>query len=102
WAFNNAMENVQRNGVEMTIGIGDASLLTDRHDTFDLIIANINRNILLNDMSAYVAALHHSGTLLLSGFYESDIPTLQQHAESLGLHLHQTKTRQGWAAVLLK
>ena len=102
WAFNNAMENVQRNGVEMTIGIGDASLLADRHDTFDLIIANINRNILLNDMAAYVAALHHGGTLLLSGFYESDIPTLQQHAESLGLHLRQTKTRQGWAAVLLK
>ena len=102
WAYNNAMENVQRNDVEMTIRIGDATLLADRHDRFDLIIANINRNILLNDMTAYAAVLNHGGTLLLSGFYESDIPTLQQHAESLGLHLRQTKSRQSWAALRLE
>ena len=99
WAYNNAMENVQRNGVEMAIRIGDASLLAERKDKFDLIIANINRNILLNDMAAYATVLNPGGTLLLSGFYESDIPALQQHAESLGLHLHQTKSRQSWAAI---
>ena len=95
------MENVQRNGVDMTIRIGDASLLEGRQDKFDLIIANINRNILLNDMAAYVSVLNAGGTLLLSGFYESDIPALQQHAESLGLHLSQTKSRQSWAAIRL-
>ena len=102
WAYNNAVENVQRNAVEMTIRIGDASLLVNRSDKFDLIIANINRNILLNDMAAYVSVLKAGGTLLLSGFYESDIPALQQHAESLGLHLCQTKSRQSWAALRLK
>ncbi len=102
WAYNNAVENVQRNAVEMTIRIGDASLLVNRSDKFDLIIANINRNILLNDMAAYASVLKADGTLLLSGFYESDIPTLQQHAESLGLHLCQTKSRQSWAALRLK
>ena len=102
WAYNNAMENVQRNEVDMTIRIGDASLLADQQDKFDLIIANINRNILLNDMAAYASVLNLGGTLLLSGFYESDIPVLQQHAESLGLHLQQTKTRQSWAALRLK
>ena len=102
WAYNNAMENVQRNGVEMTIRIGDASLLAERKDRFDLIIANINRNILLNDMAAYATVLNSGGTLLLSGFYESDIPTLQKHAESLGLHLRQTKSRQSWAALRLE
>ena len=102
WAYNNAVENVQRNVVEMTIRIGDASLLVNRSDKFDLIIANINRNILLNDMAAYVSVLKAGGTLLLSGFYESDIPALQQHAESLGLHLCQTKSRQSWAALRLK
>lgn len=102
WAYNNAVENVQRNAVEMTIRIGDASLLVNRSDKFDLIIANINRNILLNDMAAYASILKADGTLLLSGFYESDIPTLQQHAESLGLHLCQTKSRQSWAALRLK
>ena len=101
WAYNNAIENVQRNGVEMTIRIGDASLLDKREDKFDLVIANINRNILLNDMAAYAAVLNPGGTLLLSGFYESDIPALQQHAASLGLQLQQTKSRQSWAALRL-
>ena len=101
WAYNNAIENVQRNGVEMTIRIGDASLLDKREDKFDLVIANINRNILLNDMAAYAAVLNPGGTLLLSGFYESDIPALQQHAATLGLQLQQTKSRQSWAALRL-
>ena len=101
WAYNNAMENVQHNNVEMTIRIGDASLLADRYDRFDLVIANINRNILLNDMAAYAAVLNPGGTLLLSGFYESDIPALQQHASTLGLQLQQTKSRQSWAALRL-
>ena len=101
WAYNNAIENVQRNGVEMTIRIGDASLLDKREDKFDLVIANINRNILLNDMAAYAAVLNPGGTLLLSGFYESDIPALQQHATPLGLQLQQTKSRQSWAALRL-
>ena len=101
WAYNNAIENVQRNGVEMTIRIGDASLLDKREDKFDLVIANINRNILLNDMATYAAVLNPGGTLLLSGFYESDIPALQQHATPLGLQLQQTKSRQSWAALRL-
>ena len=101
WAYNNAIENVQRNGVEMTIRIGDASLLAESPGMYDLIIANINRNILLHDMPAYAAVLNPGGTLLLSGFYENDIPALRLHAESLGMHLQQTKSRQSWAALLL-
>ena len=99
WAFNNALENVQRNAVAMTIRIGDASLLNNREYKFHLIIANINRNILLHDMAAYASVLNPGGTLLLSGFYESDIPALQSHAAILGLQLQQTKTRQSWAAL---
>ena len=99
WAYNNALENAQRNGVEITVRIGDATLLGDRR--FDLIIANINRNILLADMAAYARVLQPGGTLLLSGFYESDVPVLQQHAESLGLRLDQQKVRQSWTALRL-
>lgn len=99
WAYNNAIENAQRNGVELNVRIGDASLLIDQQ--FDLIIANINRNILLNDMAAYAKVLAQGGTLLLSGFYESDVPVLQQHAEALGLQLQQQKVRQSWAALRL-
>lgn len=97
WAYNNAMENAERNNAQLTIRIGDASLLGDTQ--FDLIIANINRNILLNDMAAYVGVLNPGGTLLLSGFYESDVPALQAHALSLGLQLQETKVRQTWAAL---
>lgn len=101
WAYTNALENAQRNNVELDIHIGDASLLTaNKH--FDLIIANINRNILLNDMAAYAAVLNPGGTLLLSGFYESDVPVLQQKAESLGLTLKQQKSRQTWTALRLE
>ena len=99
WAYNNALENAQRNGVELNVRIGDAPLLGERQ--FDLIIANINRNILLNDMAAYVQVLEKGGTLLLSGFYESDVPVLQHHAESLGLRLEQQKVRQSWTALRL-
>lgn len=99
WAYNNALENAQRNGVDLNVRIGDASLLGNQH--FDLIIANINRNILLADMAAYVSVLQPGGTLLLSGFYESDVPVLQQHAESLGLRLDQQKVRQSWTALRL-
>lgn len=99
WAYNNALENAQRNGVEITVRIGDATLLGDRR--FDLIIANINRNILLADMAAYASVLQPGGTLLLSGFYESDVPVLRGHAASLGLRLAQQKVRQSWAALRL-
>lgn len=99
WAYNNAIEDAQRNGVALNVRIGDASLLIDQQ--FDLIIANINRNILLNDMAAYAKVLAQGGTLLLSGFYESDVPVLQQHAEALGLQLQQQKVRQSWAALRL-
>ena len=74
-------------------------LLDDKKEHFDIILANINRNILLNDMEHYVAALHKGGDLVISGFYESDVTALQQHAESLGMRLEQQKSRQGWCAL---
>ncbi len=99
WAYNNAIENAQRNHVELTVHIGDARLLDDNKGHFNIILANINRNILLNDMEHYVAALQKGGDLVISGFYESDVAALQQHAESLGMRLEQQKSRQGWSAL---
>ena len=99
WAYNNAIENAQRNHVELSVHIGDARLLDDKKGHFDIILANINRNILLNDMEHYVAALQKGGDLVISGFYESDVAALQQHAESLGMRLEQQKSRQGWCAL---
>lgn len=98
WAFRNAQENFERNGVQVNALLGDASSLTaDKH--FDLILANINRNILLRDMPAYAAVLNPDGTLLLSGFYEHDVQALQDKAETLGLRLVQQKSRNDWTAL---
>lgn len=103
WAYNNALENAQRNNSDIAIRIGNADLLRQRKSDskpFDVVIANINRNILLNDMDAYVSVLTPGGVMLLSGFYESDIPALQQRAQSYGLEMKGKKSRDGWCALM--
>ena len=99
WAFNNARENAAANGVEINLKLGDASTLDG---TFDVIIANINRNILLADMDKYAAVLNPGGTLLLSGFYEADEPALVAKANTLGMSLKSKKNREQWAALQLR
>lgn len=99
WAFNNARENAASNGVEIALKLGDASSL---QGCFDVVIANINRNILLNDMGRYAAVLNAGGTLLLSGFYEADEAALVARAGELGMTLEGKKSRDGWSALCLK
>ena len=99
WAFNNARENAASNGVEIVLKLGDASSLQGH---FDVVIANINRNILLNDMGRYAAVLNAGGTLLLSGFYEADEAALVARAGELGMTLEGKKNRDGWSALCLK
>lgn len=100
WAYRNAQENFERNGVSVNALLGDASLLSaDKH--FDLVLANINRNILLKDMESYAAVLNPGGTLMLSGFYEHDVQSLQDKAETLGLRLVQQRSRNEWTALKL-
>lgn len=99
WAFNNARENAASNGVEIVLKLGDASSL---QGCFDVVIANINRNILLNDMGRYAAVLDAGGTLLLSGFYEADEAALVARAGELGMTLEGRKSRDGWSALCLK
>lgn len=100
WAYRNAVENCDRNGVpEVRCLLGDASSLLNRDDKFDLIIANINRNILLHDMASYVQAMSDRSVILFSGFYESDIPAIRSKAEELGLTFDRNITRDNWTAV---
>ncbi len=98
WAFNNARENAATNNVEITLKLGDATTL---QGCFDIIIANINRNILLADMERYAAVLNAGGTLLLSGFYEADEAALVARAKELGMSLKNKKNRDGWSALQL-
>ena len=99
WAFNNARENAASNGMEIALKLGDATTLSG---SFDIIIANINRNILLADMERYAAVLNDGGTLLLSGFYEADEDALISCANDFGIILVSKKSRDGWSALQLK
>ena len=98
WCYENSLENASRNKCNrIRVYQGDASLLTGRQ--YDLIIANINRNILLSDMGAYVNSLNPNGILLLSGFYESDVEQINAHAKKLGLRKTGQKVRNDWVGL---
>ena len=99
WAFSNARENAASNNAEITLRLGDANAI---QGTFDVILANINRNILLADMGRYAAALNPGGTLLLSGFYEADEGALIAKANELGMVLKDKKNRDGWSSLQLR
>ena len=99
WCVNNSRDNIALNGLDrITVELGDASLLEGRQP-FDVIIANINRNILLADMPAYVACMHEGSELYMSGFYVEDIPAIRDKAESLGLRFDHFREKHRWAAV---
>ncbi len=98
WAFRNSLENVTENKCTKTeVLLGDAVLLAGKH--FDLIIANINLNILLNDLATYKSSLNVNGKLFMSGILRSDVNTLIQAAEKLGLKHQETFYRDDWAMV---
>ena len=98
WCYENSIENVARNNCHhITVLEGDASLLT--HKKYDVIIANINRNILLMDMEVYTNCLNENGVLLLSGFYEEDIPIVDATVSKFGLKLETCIQRNNWVAL---
>jgi len=102
WAINNALENIQlNNSPAIEILTGGAELL-EKATNFDIIFANINRNILMADMSAYTAKMHVGSLLFMSGFYESDLPIIRSTAESLGLTFLGNTLKNNWVAVRFK
>ena len=98
WCYENSVENVTRNNCEnISVYEGDATLLVDKK--YDVIIANINRNILLMDMKVYTNCLEAGGILLLSGFYEQDIPVIDAEVIKYGLKLEKFIQRNNWVAL---
>ena len=98
WCYLNSIENAERNNCKnITVYEGDATLLKDKK--YDLIIANINRNILLNDMQVYVDCLNAKGILLLSGFYEEDIPFIDTSCIEKGLTFVKKLERNNWVSL---
>ena len=98
WCYLNSIENATRNNcTQITVYEGDADLLKDKK--YDLIIANINRNILLNDMQTYVDCLNKEGILLLSGFYNEDIPFIDASCTEKGLTYVKKFERNNWVSL---
>lgn len=101
WAAENALENIGVNQCTRTeIILGDASAFEGEY--FDIILANINRNILLNDIPAYARALKAGGKLFLSGFYEQDADILLCQAAESGLHLLSRREKNNWTAMVMQ
>lgn len=102
WAFENCMENIAQNGVfdHITPILGNVGAIKGR--SYDFILANINRNILLADMPAYVDTLTHGGELIMSGILEADIPTIRSRAEDLGMTYTGERLRDGWAVACFR
>jgi ribosomal protein L11 methyltransferase len=97
WCFENSEENARRNNCKnISVELGDASSLEGRN--YDVIIANINRNILLNDMAAYRKCLSDGGALYLSGFYKKDLPIIKESCNKLGFTFVDNKERNNWIA----
>lgn len=99
-AYENAIENCKLNHADVNLILGDASSLESLDDA-DLLIANINRNIILNDIARYASGLKKDGNMLLSGFYVEDIPVICTKASELGLQILETREDNNWAAIRL-
>lgn len=101
WVADNAKDNVLLNNLAGKINVecGDASLLGDG-SRYDLVLANINRNVLLADMHAYAADLNPQGILMMSGFYEEDLPMIRECAEALGMTYVKHRSRNNWVVAV--
>lgn len=96
WAYRNTKENTKLNDIsDIKVLKGDSSLLHNKK--YDIILANINRNILLKDMKTYSNSLNINGKILFSGFYETDVPVIKEEAEENGLVFEKTETKNNWA-----
>lgn len=101
FAYNNAVENIALNShTEIRLIHGDASALPADGDV-DLFIANINRNVITHDMPRYAAALRNGGTMLLSGFYEEDVPVMTEWAAPQGMVPVRYYVRDRWACLVM-
>jgi ribosomal protein L11 methyltransferase len=101
WCYENALENAGINqAVDIAVEKGDVTAIGDR--TFHVILANINKNVLMQDIQAYSDHLHPEGLLLISGFYKADVPDLVRAAASAGFVLQLQQEKNQWTMLQFK
>lgn len=99
WAVENAIENAGRNEVEMQISLGGAELLIETEE-YDIFLANINRNILMHDMDAYIQSMKIGAALLLSGFLEPDVSAVKETCMMKGLKFSEELAEDTWRCLI--
>jgi len=104
WSADNTRHNAVINRVDdrLTTACGDASVLDAINVPFDVVLANINRNILLADMPRFASVMASGSTLILSGFYEKDCALLESKAQHLGMQLSATRHEGEWACMVFQ
>ena len=101
WSVENTIENIKLNGAE-NISIRQGTIEDEPQDTYEIVLANINRNILISQIPAYVSFMAPDAELIVSGFYEKDITDIEKVAESVGLKKMLQLSKNNWAAVVFK
>ncbi len=99
WSVENAKQNARLNNVVLEVLEGDRNVLSHVCGQFSVVFANINRNILLDDMETFVSVMNLHSSLIISGFYKDDIPLLEDKAKSLELTLQRQKENQNWCCL---
>ncbi|ALU26337.1 MULTISPECIES: 50S ribosomal protein L11 methyltransferase [Myroides] len=99
WCYLNSIENAERNNcANVEVFEGDASIIS-KEPKYNVILANINRNILLNDMDKYIASLYQGGEIYFSGFYTEDITAIKNCAEKIGLVFESSLEKNNWVSL---
>ena len=102
WSVENAAENAGLNNCpNITVHLGDVTAV-ENDQPYDIVLANINRNVLLADMAAYTKLLKNGGPLVLSGFYTEDVPVLQEEAERCGLIFETKREKNNWVSAIFR
>ncbi len=101
WCVDNGNENFDLNGLQTRMGVGTIREVNPQ-GVFDIVLANINKNVLLDEMEIYARLLPNQGYLLLSGFYTEDISDLLEAAKPFGLELIKKSSKDNWAALILQ
>lgn len=102
WSVNNAQHNAELNEVELDVLEGDKRVLSHVNGVFDYVLANINRNIILEDLSAFVNVMTTNSRIILSGFYEQDAEIILKEAKNLGLEECKRIMNHDWCCLLLE
>ncbi len=103
WAYENSIDNLVVNKVEDKIHVrqGDAATVENLNSVYDIFLANINRNILLNDIPRYANSIKENGKLILSGFYKEDIPAIEEVAKKHNFSLQTVKEKDNWVSICM-